>query len=325
MFEIVEGSLDGAGGQELPDISKTLKTNVVTTLNKVGMSRIEMPVFVETNGQKFRVPSHVDAFVSLDDANAKGIHMSRLYRELRGSFETTTLSWQLLREILEKFLITHHDLSKKSFIRVELDLPVERRALVSGERGWRQYPIVLTGRLENGQFNFAAEIKVLYSSTCPCSAALSRQLVSQKFAKDFNGLTHVPTGEVSEWLSQEQSIVAVPHAQRSEANVKVKFAPASATSVGSLPAPIAFIDLVEKALGTPVQAAVKRADEQEFARLNGAQLMFCEDAGRKLKFVLESISEVKDYWLKVSHIESLHPHDAVAIAVKGVAGGYSEE
>ena len=30
-------------------------------------------------------------------------------------------------------------------------------------------------------------------------------------------------------------------------------------------------------LKTPVQAAVKREDEQEFARLNGQNLMFCED------------------------------------------------
>ena len=37
---------------------------------------------------------------------------------------------------------------------------------------------------------------------------------------------------------------------------------------------------MEAALGTPVQTAVKREDEQAFARLNGRNLMFCEDAPR---------------------------------------------
>jgi GTP cyclohydrolase I len=46
---------------------------------------------------------------------------------------------------------------------------------------------------------------------------------------------------------------------------------------------VELIDLVENTLKTPVQAAVKREDEREFARLNGANLMFCEDAGRRLK------------------------------------------
>jgi GTP cyclohydrolase IB len=317
MFEIDRG--------ELPDISKTLKTAVVTTLNKVGMSRIEMPVLIETEGQKFRAPAKVDAFVSLDQPQAKGIHMSRLYRELRNSFNSTPLSWKLLKETLEKFLITHHDLSLRSFVRVELELPVERQALVSGERGWRQYPVVLSGKLQNGTFEFAAEIKVLYSSTCPCSAALARQLVGNQFKKDFGQETHVATEEIFEWLNDEKSIVAVPHAQRSEAFVKIKFNAIDKAGVQMLPEILATIDLLEKTLGTPVQAAVKRSDEQEFARLNGENLMFCEDAGRKLKAALEGQVAISDYYVRVAHQESLHPHDAVAIAVKGVAGGYTEE
>ena len=45
-----------------------------------------------------------------------------------------------------------------------------------------------------------------------------------------------------------------------------------------------LVDLVENSLKTPVQAAVKREDEQEFARLNGQNLMFCEDAARRLQY-----------------------------------------
>ena len=72
----------------------------------------------------------------------------------------------------------------------------------------------------------------------------------------------------------------------------------------------------EERLSTAVQAAVKRKDEQEFARLNASHLMFSEDAARILKFGLEKHPEIKDFELKVSHQESLHPHNAVAYARK---------
>ena len=84
---------------------------------------------------------------------------------------------------------------------------------------------------------------------------------------------------------------------------------------------IELIDIVENTLKTPVQAAVKREDEQEFARLNGQNLMFCEDAARKIKAILER-DKYADYWLQINHYESLHAHDAVAIAVKGITNGY---
>jgi GTP cyclohydrolase I len=72
-----------------------------------------------------------------------------------------------------------------------------------------------------------------------------------------------------------------------------------------------------------VQAAVKREDEQEFARLNGANLMFCEDAGRKLKAALEADERLRDYRVEAVHVESLHPHNAVSIVVKGIPGGFT--
>ena len=54
-------------------------------------------------------------------------------------------------------------------------------------------------------------------------------------------------------------------------------------------------------------------DEQEFAKLNAKNLMFCEDAARRIKQSLEAMPDVVDYWLKVDHQESLHAHNAVAI------------
>ena len=70
--------------------------------------------------------------------------------------------------------------------------------------------------------------------------------------------------------------------------------------------------LFQQALGTPVQTAVKRADEQAFAALNGRNLMFVEDAARRIQAALEgSYAQPR---VHVRHMESLHPHDAVAWA-----------
>jgi GTP cyclohydrolase I len=84
-----------------------------------------------------------------------------------------------------------------------------------------------------------------------------------------------------------------------------------------------LVDLIEGTLKTPVQTAVKREDEQEFARLNGQNLMFIEDAGRKLKLALVDDTRLADFWVRIEHHESLHAHDAVGVFTKGVSGGYA--
>ncbi len=71
--------------------------------------------------------------------------------------------------------------------------------------------------------------------------------------------------------------------------------------------------MLESAIGTPVQTVVKRSDEQEFARLNANNLMFCEDAARRLKKHLELTQFVKHYCFKIDHRESLHAHNAIVI------------
>ena len=71
-----------------------------------------------------------------------------------------------------------------------------------------------------------------------------------------------------------------------------------------------------------MQTAVKREDEQEFARLNGAHPMYCEDAVRRIRAALDGLPGVLDWSVRAAHLESLHPHDAVAAAVRGVPGGF---
>jgi GTP cyclohydrolase I len=88
-------------------------------------------------------------------------------------------------------------------------------------------------------------------------------------------------------------------------------------SVATLPLD-ALVARAEAALGTPVQTAVKRIDEQAFARRNGENPMFCEDAARRLQAAFLADPAVRGFHVRVAHHESLHAHDAVAEARSGL-------
>ena len=118
------------------------------------------------------------------------------------------------------------------------------------------------------------------------------------------------------WLGTEQGIVATPHAQRSVARLLVRLVDGASFNL------LDTLDRVEQALGTAVQTAVKREDEQAFALANGCNLMFCEDAARRIQKALDVDERLADFHVRVEHQESLHPHDAVAYASKGVPGGF---
>src|SRR5690606_28309849 len=122
------------------------------------------------------------------------------------------------------------------------------------------------------------------------------------------------TTVVRDWMASERGMAATPHAQRSTASLRVELRQA----FEELPVE-ALVDAVEQALGTPVQTAVKRADEQAFARLNAQNLMFAEDAARRIAAALEADERVHRFDVAVAHHESLHAHDAVA-SVSGGAG-----
>ncbi|GGB08296.1 GTP cyclohydrolase FolE2 [Agarivorans gilvus] len=301
----------------MPDIAHSGRAQTEGKLNWVGMSQIEMPMLIAFEGQQpSRVSARIEAFVSLDDPHAKGIHMSRLYLILDQLSNQQILDYSALNAILDQFIESHQDLSEHARVRFDFDYHLRRQSLVSGKTGWKAYPTSIVATRHQQRTEIELSVEVPYSSTCPCSAALARQLIQQAFSEQFSQ-EQVSRDEVQQWLGSTQGIVATPHSQRSIAQVKVKLN-ASATD---LPL-IELIDQLEESLQTPVQAAVKREDEQEFARLNGQNLMFCEDAARRLQHCLNRRPDIDDFWVRVNHLESLHAHDAVGIVTKGLSQGY---
>jgi GTP cyclohydrolase I len=284
----------------LPDIAAQASRQALP-LEWVGMCGIALPILFD--GQ--RLSAKADAGVSLDDGEARGIHMSRLYLALE-MLEQESLTPALLRCVLQRFLDSHEGLSNSAYLNIHADLLLKRPALISPLSGWKNYPVSIEARLKNAMFHVELKIDIPYSSTCPCSAALSRQLIQQQFIDDFanKSLQHA---DVLAWLGSTKGIVATPHSQRSNAQLKLRLD----DYLDDLPL-IALINDAEAALGTAVQTAVKRADEQAFALANGQNLMFCEDAVRRLNLALKRSPGINAFHLKVVHAESLHAHDAVA-------------
>lgn len=302
----------------MPDIAADSSVQHEGMLDQVGMSEIDTPILIEAgNAAAFQLMAKVKTFVNLTDTSSRGIHMSRLYIALEQHLQDEPLSPAVLHTILQHFLDSHQGLSDSAYLRLDFQLPMKRNALKSQKTGWRQYPLHIQAQLTPDGFAVEVGVTVQYSSTCPCSAALARQLIQQKFNHDFANDSVLEKQTVFDWLGKEESICATPHSQRSTAEVKVRLQQ-NVTEFDF----VRLIDCLEDALQTPVQTAVKREDEQEFARLNGQNLMFCEDAGRRIAAALNKQDAVADFYALISHFESLHPHDAVSAVCKGIPNGY---
>ena len=297
-----------------PDIASKTKTTLPSPLEKVGMSQIQVPInlAVGSNQAPVMQMAEADAYVNLVDPNAKGIHMSRLFISLQDEFEAENFNLALVKKVLTEFLESHNGLSDQAFLNVRYKHPLKQKSLNSDRSSWRSYPVNFSCSLDQ-EFNFMVTLQfsVLYSSTCPCSAALSRQALQEKLSQDFEQRKQsdlsLTFAEVHDWVGAAQNIIATPHSQRSKATICIKSSQVDEFDLGSL------IKQVEGCLKTPVQSIVKREDEKEFAKLNGQNLMFAEDAARKIKQSLVETS-VPSFSVHVSHFESLHAHNAEAYA-----------
>ena len=292
------------------------KIKSMPPVDLVGIRDLKMPVRLTA---RLTVPSVLDVAVSLDDLKTRGIHMSRMYLALHSFFAKTVADFAGLKKILIKIIQDQGGISQSGRLRLSAGWPARQKSLKSAVWGWRVYPFfaeVSFLKSEN-RFQFVMGGEAAYSSTCPCSASLARQIIKKAFEKEFPG-PELERDKALRYLESERSMAAAPHAQRSFAGFKLKLSERGKDKVSFLD----FMAGLERALGTPVQTAVKRQDEAEFARLNAANLMFCEDAARRAALYFKGKKNVLDYLIRVRHCESLHPFSVESAIAKGAPGGW---
>src|SRR5215204_1941874 len=78
----------------LPDVARDTIALFPGTLDRVGMSHVETAIRVrDVFGRTMILPALADVAVSLDDPDAKGIHMSRLFLALQQSLTQEDFSF----------------------------------------------------------------------------------------------------------------------------------------------------------------------------------------------------------------------------------------
>ena len=290
----------------MPDVTSELHAETPLPLKWVGMENIGMPISLNMKDETLQtMTANANVYVSLDSVNAKGIHMSRLHKVLN-EFQTLECNKVNIESLLDIIIESQEGIGNNARLEISSDILLKKPALLSDEYGYQSYPATLSVEKVADKVNSEITLTIPYSSTCPCSASLSRQLyaeaIDQKFSDD-----SIDKSELLAWVQSQAGSIATPHSQRSYAYIKMSLGDNEWPDLSSL-----IVDF-EKIIGTPVQTAVKRQDEQAFAKLNAENLMFCEDAARRLKEGLMQKRFVNHYWFKVEHQESLHAHNAVVV------------
>jgi GTP cyclohydrolase IB len=282
----------------LPDLQngpESLIKGAHVAIPRVGIHNFRVPIeyLQRDSDTPIKLETSITGTVSLE-AEKKGINMSRIMRTFY-EHKDSTMSLDYLEHVLV-------DYRKKlgsfdSSIIAKFSYPIMRPSLRSGLSGWQYYDVAFHLSLDkNSTLKKYIEFDFVYSSTCPCSY------------------------ELSEHARKYRNKAAVPHSQRSVARILVEIDPTK---------PLLYIedlrDICDDAMQTETQVMVKREDEQAFAELNGANTKFVEDAARLFHERLSADGRIVDFRVVLSHLESLHSHDAIAIVTKGVEGGLRPE
>ena len=228
-------------------------------IRKVGIAPVDLPIKVMRRDGKDQVlQAKASLYCSLDDPDAKGLNLSRLYLIMHDTIKDH-LTMDGIKSALENLAVKQG--SKNAYCKLRFRYPWVQKSLRTcdehGEKmeGHIAYDVEIEGqyiqdKYLNGEYRFFMTLDYTYSSTCPCSFELSHQATS------------------------ERGVAANAHSQRSVLTTKIQFDPDNIIWIEDL------IDLCREKIPTEVQIVVKRLDEQAFAELNGANLLFSEDVCR---------------------------------------------
>lgn len=268
-------------------------------LKKVGIAPVDLPVRLRSRsgGEEKLLQTEASLYCSLDDPMAKGLNLSRLYLIMHEKIKDQ-LSLDGMEAALKE--LAEGQGTKNAYVKLRFKYPMYQEALRTRkkdnpdvkQRGHIAYKTELEGQYRNGDYKWFLTIDYVYSSTCPCSFELAHDARTKRNA------------------------AANAHSQRSILKVKVAFDRTDDNIVWIED----LVDLARENIPTEVQIVVKRRDEQAFAELNGANLLFSEDAVRIMHDALDewvADKKINDFSIVASHEESLHPWNAIAVSTGG--------
>ena len=149
--------------KSMPDVAtNSMVDHLHSTLDWVGMSEIHLPARIsDTLAGERPVSTSIQAYVSLSNPDAKGIHMSRLYLMLEETFGDHSVSAHSIEQLLNNFLETHDGLSDKAFVQFDFEYSMRRPALKSSYAGWKSYPVTIKATLAPDGMRMELAVEVL--------------------------------------------------------------------------------------------------------------------------------------------------------------------
>lgn len=270
-------------------------------IQMVGIHGFKMPLKIaQKDGGYQNVIANITGTVSLE-ANKKGINMSRILRRFYVKREELEVfDMDKLIDVLEDYRenVGAYD----AHIDISFLYQMTQESLVSHDdcgdplEGYIFYPVTFDVNInKDNEVSKILKLDFTYSSACPCSTALSKH------------------------AAMTEGLYGIPHSQRSIARTEILIKRGERVWIEDL-----IYDL-RKALTTECQVIVKREDEREFALLNGADPKFVEDAIRRIGNICECTDAIKDYKIIVSHNESLHHHNAIAVMLGGHSNYFTQD
>jgi len=303
--------------EELPDPQvDPIIPGMRVPLQKVGIAPVDLPIRVmRKEGGTQELQAQASLYCSLDDPEAKGLNLSRLYLLMHETIKDH-LSVDGIKSTLQE--MANKQGANNAYCKLRFKYPMTQKALRSrmpptehelenglyetlanGEKiglrkleGHIAYNVTLEGRYHRGEdreYQFFLTVDYVYSSTCPCSFELAHN------------------------AKERRDAAANAHSQRSIMTTTIEFNPEELVWIEDL------VALHRQFIPTEVQVVVKRRDEQAFAELNGSNLLFSEDAVRLMYGALyewETAGRINDFTISTSHEESLHPWNAIAVVFR---------
>jgi len=277
----------------LPDVQEVDKPKYEIYLPKVGVENIKLPFKLALRNSKTR-QLIANTSISTDlDSEKKGISMSRLLLSIQDLLGVG-LNWEIIEQCLSN--IADSIGSNNSHIKFEFELPIDKQSPLSAYVFPLFYKCYFEGFKHKSNYVFNQSVIVQYSSYCPCSAALSDDLVK-------GGLHY-----------------GFPHAQRSFAQIILNMDLQDKKQIWLED----IIDIVNNNIHTQPYPIIKRIDEQELARIASENPLFVEDAIRIISHHLEKLMGygINDWIIKCKHEESIHTHEAIAVNFSKVINGF---
>jgi len=277
----------------LPDVQEVFKPEFEMFLPKVGVENIKLPFDLALrNKKKCQLVANTSISTNLD-GEKKGISMSRLLLSIQDLLGIG-LNWEVIEKCL--YNISEAIGSDNSYIKFEFELPIEKQSPLSANVFPLFYNCYFEGFKHKTNYVFNQSVTVQYTSYCPCSAALSDDLVKNGFPHGF------------------------PHAQRSFAKIILNMDLQDKKQIWLED----IIDIVNKNIHTQPYPIIKRIDEQELARVASENPLFVEDAIRIISHHLEKLMGygINDWIVKCKHEESIHTHEAIAVNFSKVINGF---